>query len=132
MIPDSGPGIFLLWGAFMAALGLIAVAIFTPPDPETPSLLFGTAGVMVALVVLMVWLGVGRADRAQRRADPDISPATVWTVLSLVLLALSAELGLWLSLIAAGMIAAGIAGLVRELRSQGETLRRATDEERRS
>lgn len=132
MIPDSGPGIFLLWGAFMAALGLIAVAIFTTPDPETPSLLFGTAGVMLALVVLMVWFRVGGAEPAQRRADPDLSPATVWTVLSLVLLALSTELGFWLALIAAGMIAVGIAALVRELRSQREALRRAVDEERRS
>lgn len=132
MIPDSGPGIFFMWGAFMAALAVIAFWIFETVDPETPSLLFWAGGVMLFLVVVMVAFGVGRADPAQLRADPDVSPATVWLVASVVLLAVSTELGLWLALIAGGMTLVGIAALVRELHSQRRSLRETTDEEARS
>lgn len=117
----------LLWALFMAILGAIAVVIFTPPGPETAALFAG-------VVVLMLVLGGGIAARRRLRPDPgdgvaqaipDTSVATVWFVLAAAALLVGAELGLWLLLIGAGLVAVGVAGLVRESRASREAARRA-------
>jgi uncharacterized membrane protein YfcA len=116
----------LLWGMGMALLGAIGVVAFDFDSPLEPILLFGIAGFMVLLGIVML---AGRR-RAQRddlpvRALPDASPATAWMGTGLVLVVLGAALGKWLVLIGAGAVAVGLAGVVRETRAERRAAREA-------
>jgi hypothetical protein len=102
----------------MAAIGTVGLLFFGFEDVETPALFGGVALVWLVIGIGLRLLGLGRSAPEGTRTSPDISPATVWLGLSLVLLAVGGELGFWLVLIAAGMVAVGIGGLVRELRAQ--------------
>jgi hypothetical protein len=124
----AGIALFL-WGVLMGALALVAVLFFNLDEPETPALLGGAAGLAALTGALIAVTGAVRAESGPR-VLPDISPATVWLAASLSLLALSAQLGLWLTYIAGGMVLVGIGGLVRELRAQRETARTAAERER--
>jgi hypothetical protein len=110
------PVVVLLWGIELAAL-LGVGAGFGFEGAESPLLLGGAA---VAALALAASLALGRADRDEpdARLETDLSPASAWLGVALVLLALSAELGLWLTLIAGGMLAGSAAALVRELCAQ--------------
>ncbi len=123
----------LLWALFLAALGVVAVAIFPVSDPETPAL-FGGAALLLAIVAAYVGTRRhGPPDAGDRtpRVVPDSSVATVWVALSLSALALGAELGLWLVLIGAGMLVVGLGGLVREARAGRALAELALSPERR-
>lgn len=108
------------WGVFMGLIALVGVVFFDLNGPETPALLGGTAVFMLVLALGLRILGLGRSAPDGERPSPDLSPATAWLGVSLVLLAVGAELGLWLVLIACGMVAVGAGGLIRELRAQRE------------
>lgn len=112
----------LLWALLLATLGVVAVAVFRAPDPETPALFGGGALVLALIAAFIATRRHGPPDAGDRtaRVIPDSSVATVWAALSVATLALGAELGLWLVLIGAGMLAVGIGGLVRESRASRE------------
>jgi hypothetical protein len=114
----SAPRVIAGWGAFMALIGLVAILFFDLNGPETPAFLGGVAAVMIVLGLMLRLLRLGVPAPDGARSSPDLSPATAWLGLSLVLLAVGAELGLWLVYIAAGMSAVGFGGLLRELRAQ--------------
>lgn len=105
-----------LWGAFLAVLTAVGI-VFFGVSASTPALLGGAAA-----FVLVLALGLAVTRRSLQvdggGPDPDLSPATVWLALSLSLTALGAALGPWLAFIGAGMSAAGIAAVSRELRAQ--------------
>lgn len=116
------PTVVLLWALFLAVLGAVAVAVFEPSDPETPAL-FG--GMTLLMVVIGAYLaarrgGAATAGDSSPRVVHDSSVPTVWFALSLALLALGAELGTWLALIAGGMLLVGLGGLLRESRASRE------------
>jgi hypothetical protein len=73
------------------------------------------------------WLGRGRPDTDEPgtvRLQPDLSLASGLLGVALFLLAVSAIVGIWLTLIAVGLLAAAVGGLVRErraMRRRGET-----------
>lgn len=116
----------LLWGLFMAVLGAVAVVFFDPSDPETPALLGGTALLMLLIGLFLATRRRGAPDAGDlaARVVPDSSVATVCVAVSIATLALGAELGLWLALAGAGMLAVGLGGLVREARaSRGQAER---------
>ena len=119
---------FLLWGAMMAVIGLCGVVIFGFTDAEEPALFGGTVATMLVLAALVWRRRWGRIDEEYLRAHPDLSPPIPWIGVSIGLLAYSLEVGWWLSLIAGGMIVAGIAGLVRERRAQRTAIRRAVQQ----
>jgi hypothetical protein len=112
------PRVIAGWGLGMGMLCLVAVLFFDPNGPETPALLGGVALVMVLLGLALRLFRLGVSAPDGERPVPDLSPATAWLGISLVLLAAGAELGLWLVIIATGMTAVGIGGLVRELRAE--------------
>jgi hypothetical protein len=104
----------ILWGIFLAlltALGLIAFDV----DVETPALLGGAA---LLMLVAGAALALARPPLVAGEIAPEISPPTAWLAISVALLAASAVLGFWLTLIAAGMCGAGIGGIIRERRAE--------------
>jgi hypothetical protein len=117
----------LLWALFLAVLTGVGWAIFDFSDPETVALL-GGAAVLVALfgAYLLVRRRAepGAGDRSLR-VVPDSSLPTAWVAISIAILMLGAELGMWLVLIGGGMLLAGVAGLVREWRAGRATLEAA-------
>lgn len=116
------PLVFALWGAWLGGLGVAAVAVFGVPDPETPALLGGAAAVMVTLAVALLATGLGRREPPGDRALPDLSPPTVWLALALALLALGAQVGMWLVLVGAGGCVIGLGALARERLAQRRAL----------
>jgi hypothetical protein len=106
----------LLWGAELAALLCVGVA-FGFEGAESPLLLGGAAAAAVGLAVCVATTGVDR-DQADALVAAEMSPATPALAIALVLLVVSAELGLWLTLIASGLLGGALTGLVRELRAE--------------
>jgi hypothetical protein len=119
--------VFAGWGVALAFVGLIGLVVFGLNGPEAPALFGGAAATMVVLGLYLRLARLGTRRAQQPEAVADLSPATVWLAVSVVLLVAGAELGLWLALIAAGAAVVGVGGLVRELAAQ----RRAEREARR-
>jgi hypothetical protein len=102
-----------VWGLVLLVAALTLLA-FSAVDSETYALLFGLAGsVLVCAAVLWV---VGReGDREGTvRMEPDLSLPAAGLGVALFLLAVSVIVGLWLALIAAGLVVWSLFGLVRE------------------
>lgn len=112
----------LLYGAALLILIVVGVSVFDVLDPETPSLQGGAAVLLLMLAGYLALRDRGAPDAGDRtaRVIPDSSMATAWVAVSIATMALGAELGFWLVLIAAGMLLIGIAGLVRESRASRE------------
>jgi hypothetical protein len=104
-----------VWGLFLllAALTLLA---FDAIDTQTYALLFGLAG--AALVCAAVLWVVNREGDPEGtvRMEPDLSLPAAGLGVALFLLATSVVVGLWLALIAAGLVVWSLFGLVRERR----------------
>jgi hypothetical protein len=124
----------LLWAALLLTIAGVSVAAFEVTDPETPSLLAGGA-LLVALVgAFIASRRHGPPDAGDRtaRVIPDTSVPTVLVAVSLAALAVGAELGVWLVLIAAGMLLVGIFAMVRESRASRELADLALEPEARA
>jgi hypothetical protein len=117
------PLVFAGWGLGLAFVGAVGLVVFGFKGPEPAALFGGAAATMVVLGLYLRLAGLGRAP--EHEAVADLSPATVWLAISVVLLVAGAELGLWLVLIAAGAVAVGVGGLVRELSAQRRAEREA-------
>jgi hypothetical protein len=120
---------FVFWGALMAVIGAVGVIAFGFSDAEEPALFGGTVATMMILGGVVWMRRYDRVDEEYLRAHPDISPPIPWLGVSIGLLGYSLEVGWWLSLIAGGMIVAGLAGLVRERRAARAALRRGIAQE---
>lgn len=112
----------LLWAVFLAALGATAIVVFQPSDPATPALFAGMTFLMLLIGGYLLARRGGKRETGDRsvRVVPDSSVATALVAISVAALALSAEVGFWLALVAAGMLAVGVGGLVRESRASRE------------
>jgi hypothetical protein len=114
------------WGGVLLVAAL-AVLAFGGVDTETYALLFGVAGAVWVMASLLWWVGGSRPDTDEAgavRLDPDLSLASGLVGVAVFLLAVSAIVGIWLTLIAAGLLAAAVGGLVREhraMRGKGES-----------
>jgi hypothetical protein len=79
-------------------------------------------GLLLALPAVVAVIGgvvisAGPRPGGKLRAVPEISLATTLVAVALAVAAAAAIFGLWLLLIAAGLLALGVGGLVRELRA---------------
>jgi hypothetical protein len=115
--------ILLVWA------GLLAVNTSVMPifhaTPVSIALL-GGASVATAVTAALVFGGRRRAPESDPDAErpvTDLSVASGWTGLGIALLALSPRFGIFLALIAGGMVAFGIGGIVRELRAESHARR---------
>jgi hypothetical protein len=122
--------VFLLWGALLAVILLAGLIFFGFPDPETPALFGASVAVMAILAALIAVRRWDAIDEEYLRSHPDVSPPVAWLGVSFGLLAYSLEVGWWLSLIAAGMVVVGLAGVVRERRAERRALRAAREDRR--
>jgi O-antigen/teichoic acid export membrane protein len=119
--------VLVVWAALLFVLWTVAWAVFDP-DRETVLLL---AAAWLSTLAIAGWALV----RGRRDPDPEARPVaiaqtthpTALAGVALVALALSAEFGAWLALVAAALLAAALAGLVRERAAA----RRALDAEDR-
>lgn len=111
------------WGLLMAAILGVGLVAFGFEGPESPALFGGVALTMVVLGAFLVATGRNRVDPTGARVVADRSPAAAWMAVSLVALALSAELGFGVALIAAGMLGLALGGLYRELAAQRHAAR---------
>jgi hypothetical protein len=103
----SGPLVPLIWAALLAVH--TTVLLVFGGDALEVLLLAGAAAGAAVVAVLMA------LRRRDARVDaPAVSPATVLAAVAVAGLVLGAELGQWLLLISAGMLALALAGLVRE------------------
>jgi hypothetical protein len=134
---SGGARTFAAWGLVLlvAAAALLA---FRGVDTESFALLFGTAVAVLATALALLWLARrGRPETDEVgavRLEPDLSLSAALLGLALFALALSAVVGLWLALIAAGLIVAAVGGLMRERRAmraeaRGETVRGGSEAE---
>ena len=113
--------VFAFWGALMAAIAIAGAVFFGFSDAVEGALFGGTVAAM-AILTAVVWRV--RADEEYVRAHPDISMPVPWLAIAIALLAYGFEVGWWLSLIAGGMLVAGVIALVRERRAEHEAVRR--------
>lgn len=113
----------LLYGATLLLLIAVAAAVFDLLDPATPALQGGAALVLLLLAGFLALRDRGAPDAGDRtaRVIHDSSMATAWVAVSLATMALGTELGFWLVLVGAGMLIAGIGGVIRESRAARET-----------
>lgn len=118
-------GVFWFWGLLMAGILAVGAFVFGFNDTAPPALLGGTVALMAVLGAIVMGLRLDKPDEEYLRSHPDISPPMPLIGVSIGLLAFSVEVGWWLSLIAAGMIAFGIGGVVRERMVERGMLRRA-------
>jgi hypothetical protein len=77
-------------------------------------LLLGGAAAGAALLAGVIAV---RRRAARGGAAPEVSPAAAMAAVAVAGLVLGAELGTWLVLISAGLLALALAGLARELRA---------------
>jgi hypothetical protein len=94
------------WAALLTVL-VVALWVWTPF--ELPPAIYSGAVALVWLVGIFVWA----RPPGDRPAQPvrDLSFASVLVAVAVAMLALGALVGLWLVLIGAGVLAAGVAGL---------------------
>jgi hypothetical protein len=112
-------GIVLLVWAGLLAVNTAVMPIFHPTFASVA--LLGGASLATAatgLALLLLSRRVRDDDPGERIAVTELSVASAWTGLGVALLALSARFGVFLAVIAGGMILFGLGGIVRELRAQ--------------
>jgi hypothetical protein len=103
-----------LWAGMLALLCAV-MALFGDIGRIAPLLLGGAA--LGVLVLALVAALAGQRGGAERFV-PDSSLATVGVAFGVALLVGGAEVGPWMLGIGAGVLALGLAGLVREQRAE--------------
>jgi hypothetical protein len=105
-----GPLVPLAWSLLLALNTGVLIAL---GGDELEVLLLGGAAAGAALLA-----GVAAArGRARAEGAPDLSPPAAMAAVAVAGLMLGAELGTWLILISAGLLALALGGLARELRA---------------
>jgi hypothetical protein len=99
-----------LWLAFLGALALLGAAWSLS---WLPLVLFGGALLVPALA--LAGLAADREREPEREAIPDVSAAVPVSAVGVSAMVVGAEAGLWLILIGAGLLIAGVALAAREL-----------------
>ena len=111
---------FAVWALLLASNA--AVLFLFDVDAESYALLWGASGAVMLTALVLFLLGrqgyAPDGDDERSRPVPDLSMPAAALGLALALLALSAEAGLWLTLIAAGLAVWSAARLVREVRCE--------------
>ena len=108
--------VLLAWALLLAIHPPLMAAVFN--ENPTSVLLLAGASAGTALVALFLWLGRRRSpeeDPDLERPVTDVSQASALVGVSLALMLLGAQFGVWLVMIGAGLLVFGLGGLVREL-----------------
>jgi len=112
----GGALVLVVWALLLGVNTAVMATVFN--ENPTSVWLLGGAATATALVALFLWLRRRRApgeDPDPERAVTDVSMASSLVGLALALMLLGAQLGVWLVLIGAGLLVAGLGGVTREL-----------------
>jgi hypothetical protein len=118
-------GAFVLWAVLLGASAALLSLVFDSRAIAV-GLLASAAGI-TALIAVVAFLSVSTDDEAGdvgERPLPDLSYSSALVGVGFALLLLGLELGLWLVLIAGGLLALGLGGVLREARATRRTERR--------
>lgn len=110
--------VMLVWAGLLALLAAVQ-AIF--PTHLVSVYLLGGASAATLVIAALVFAGRRRApefDPDAERPVTELSVASGFTGVAIALLAASARFGVFLALIAGGMVILGLAGVLRERRAQ--------------
>jgi hypothetical protein len=107
---STGPLVPLAWSLLLALNTGVLIAL---GGDELEVLLLGGAAAAAALLAAVAAV----RGRARGGGVPDLSPPAAMAAVAVAGLVLGAELGTWLVLISAGLLALALGGLVRELRA---------------
>jgi hypothetical protein len=117
-------GAFLLWAVLLGASAALLGGVFDSGAIAVG--LLGTAAAATALLALIA-LVYGRTGEESgdvgARSLPDLSHSSALVGIGFALLLLGLELGLWLVLVASGLVALGVGGVLREARASRRTAR---------
>jgi hypothetical protein len=118
--PHGGPIVCAVFGTLLGAL--LVGLLFSQRDP-LPDLLLGGASALSFLTAVVLEVRERRPPKPLR-ADPDLSLGAVALAFGIAGLIVGAEVGTWMLLISAGVLAGAIMQLARERRVQREAVRR--------
>jgi hypothetical protein len=114
-----GAALVLVGWGLLNALILVPMPTIFHENP-TPSITYGASafGCVVVGVVCWLWPRARAEDPDDERLVTDVSIASASIGMALALMLLGLEFGPWLVLVGGGLLALGIAGVVRELRAE--------------
>jgi len=116
----SRPGVaIVVWALLLGVLAAVLWAVFEEEDLLSVLMPAFAVGLTAALA-LGGWRTAAHAARRafEPQADPDTSWPAVLAAIALSLVLLGLEVGTWLVLIGAGLLALGAGGLLREWRAE--------------
>jgi hypothetical protein len=105
----------LVWATLLTVL---AAVLWVWSADHLPPAIFSAAAGVAWLVGIYAVLRPGRRPRLRVRPELDLSFSSVLVALAVAMLVLGALVGEWLILIGAGVLVAGLIGVVRELRAE--------------
>jgi hypothetical protein len=105
----------LVWATLLTVL---AAVLWVWSSDHLPPAIFSAAAGVAWLVGLYAVLRPGRRPRLRVRPELDLSFSSVLVALAIAMLVVGALVGEWLILIGAGVLAAGLIGVARELRAE--------------
>lgn len=117
-------GAFLFWAVLLGASAALLGVVFD--SSAIAVALLAAAALVTALMAVMAFFFVHTDDESGdvgERPLPDLSYASALVGIGFSLLLLGLELGLWLVLIASGLLALGLGGMLREARATRMTER---------
>lgn len=113
----GGARTLALWGAFLGMLAFVLSVVFGGTWLEDLLAWVASVGVLTTAALLLGARGhAPAADRDGDRPVTEFSVASAFAAIAIAAILLGLQFGVWLVEIGAGMLAFGIAGLVREWR----------------
>jgi hypothetical protein len=110
--------VLLAW-ALLNALILVPMPTIFNENP-TPAITYGAACLACAIVGVACWLWprAEGEDPDGERLVTDVSMASALIGIAIALMMLGIQFGIWITEVGAGLLALGIAGVVREVRAE--------------
>jgi len=114
-----GAAYVLLGWALLNALILVPMPTIFHENPS-PAITYGAAclGCFLVGVVCWLWPRSREEDPDELRLVTDVSFASALIGVAIALMVLSIQFGVWLLEVGGGLLALGVAGVVRELRAE--------------
>lgn len=114
-----GAAIVLLGWALLNALILVPMPTVFHENP-TPAITYAAASAACAVVGLVCWLWprARGEDPDPERPVTEVSYSSMLIGIAAALMLLGVQFGIWLVEVGGGLMALGIAGVVRELRAE--------------
>jgi peptidoglycan/LPS O-acetylase OafA/YrhL len=114
-----GAAVVLVGWALLNALILVPMPTIFHENPS-PAIIYGAACFGCAVVGLVCWLWPRsrEEDPDDVRLVTDVSFASALCGVAVALMVLSVQFGVWILEVGGGLMAVGVAGVVRELRAE--------------